>query len=118
MTEHEAAEKFRNLGIPEFIPASGPAGSQREGSSFGVINQDVMISHLSFPGRTVIPEHTHDQLVISFVRNGAALLSIDGTEHLIQTGDLTILFPSQKHGMRVQDEPLNITEVIITCHQE
>ncbi len=114
MMEKEVLQRFRNLGIPEFTPDSGLTGSIKGSSSFGLIGRDLLISHLSFPEHTVIPEHTHDQLVICFVRQGSAVQVINTHEYLIKTGEVTIIFPGQKHSLITQDETLDITEIIIT----
>ncbi len=117
MIEKEVLQRFRNMGIPEFTPETGPTGSEKGSSSFGLIRQDVLISHLSFPSHTVIPVHEHDQLVICFARQGSALQVINTHEYLIKTGEITIIYPGQKHSLIVQDETCDITEVIITdCH--
>jgi len=117
MLNKEVIQRFRNLGIPEFTPRDGPTGGDRGSSTFGLVSRDVLISHLSFPAHTAVAEHTHDQLVVCCVRGGAAVQRIGGEEYHIAAGNMTIIFPGQRHSLTVLDESLDITEIIISDSQ-
>lgn len=118
MVMQDVKKMFRSLGISEFVPKTGRTGSETGSCSFGQVSHHVLINHIFFPEHTVLPEHVHEHIIICFVRKGSAVQTIDGHEYLIQTGEITIIFPGQKHSLAVQDEPLDITEVIIADYQE
>ena len=44
--------------------------------------------------------HKHEQREIWFIIDGEALLSLDGTDHRVETGDLIELEPWVEHGLR------------------
>ena len=59
--------------------------------------------------RTTTPEnpfavHKHGGTEMWFILEGEALLTLDGTEHLVAAGDLIQLEPWSEHGLRTDSE--------------
>jgi mannose-6-phosphate isomerase-like protein (cupin superfamily) len=69
--------------------------------------QELVCKH--FVVRVTTPDnpfepHQHDQREMWFIIKGEALVSLDGAESPVETGDLIELAPWVEHGLRTESE--------------
>ncbi|MBN1639852.1 MAG: cupin domain-containing protein [Anaerolineae bacterium] len=48
--------------------------------------------------------HAHEKPELWYIVSGQAIVSMDGTDHLVEAGDLIVIEPWAEHGLRVERE--------------
>jgi mannose-6-phosphate isomerase-like protein (cupin superfamily) len=80
--------------------SSLPLGDRQD---YGLGQLDFDLRHFvirtTTPGNPFAP-HEHDGAEYWFILDGQALVSIDGNEYSVQTGDLVLLPARSRHGLR------------------
>ena len=58
-----------------------------------------------FVQRVTLPDnpfepHRHEGAELWYIQDGEAILTLDGDEHRVESGDLIVLLPNVEHGLR------------------
>jgi quercetin dioxygenase-like cupin family protein len=113
MIDDKLVEALKKLSFEEYVPANDILPKKDGRNRFGLIAPGHLVSHISYPAGTASPQHEHPELRITFIRKGSAVFVCNGTESTIGEGDVITIQPGTKHGFKVLEGPLNITELVI-----
>jgi quercetin dioxygenase-like cupin family protein len=48
--------------------------------------------------------HKHEQPELWYIQDGAAMVSLDGIDNIVESGDLIVIKPWVEHGLRTEQE--------------
>jgi len=68
---------------------------------------EVLVKH--FVVRVTTPDnpfkpHRHEQTELWYLTDGAAIVSLDGTDQGVEAGDLVTILPWMEHGLRTESQ--------------
>lgn len=114
MIEEKLYKALASLGFSERLIRSELIAPDTNDNSFARISPFTMVSYISYPPGEIKSAHSHPELRITFVRSGSGTLLLEGKEHPLEPGGISVIPCGVTHTLQVSDRGmLNICELVI-----